>query len=452
MTFLGGSNRRLSHLLVYGLSVICLLVVLVSGLPRIAQAQVPEVQRQRPESKVNRLLDELDATYKVDAFKDPWARVLKEIVDLGPDAVPDLIVELDATNSDIMLRNLGFMLRAIGDKRAVPALIRAFPRTCRKPGSDMGCRADDKEILAFMQKHDLDGDDRDGMYGYGRPVREIGGALEKLTGVKQGEEELYHVFLGGTLPQQLAQRKLFYRCAERWAAWWEENWKKHLEDEAFAKVDLPPGDDEPSIAFPHGPDYRMGGGNSGFIAESDAAAKTWCVFYDLDTGRLVSLPEKFKGLPSDAARLDAIHNWAAEEGFDLMGTEFVPPGEKVSRFAIRALGLSAWQIADERWDTFEKEVVAAEPIKLGRPASGLLLNYDEKAKKFDSQKPAIFLFATREGAFGILRVGVEVLDTDMKDRIGKPVMGDPDLDPVGFRKGRRFGFRLVEGAEEAFVK
>jgi hypothetical protein len=110
------------------------------------------------------------------------------------------------------------------------------------------------------------------------------------------------------------------------------------------------------------------------------------------------------------------------------------------------------QIADERWDTFEKEVVAAEPIKLGRPASGLLLNYDEKAKKFDSQKPAIFLFATREGAFGILRVGVEVLDTDMKDRIGKPVMGDPDLDPVGFRKGRRFGFRLVEGAEEAFVK
>ena len=52
--------------------------------------------------------------------------LLKALVDEGPAAVPELIAELDATDDDIMLRNLGFILRAIGDKRAVPALIRAL--------------------------------------------------------------------------------------------------------------------------------------------------------------------------------------------------------------------------------------------------------------------------------------------------------------------------------------
>jgi hypothetical protein len=167
---------------------------------------------------------------------------------------------------------------------------------------------------------------------------------------------------------------------------------------------------------------------------------------------MIPTPEQFRKEPFDAARLDAIQDWAASEGFDLMGTEFTPPGEVKSRYAIRSLGLSAWQVDDDRWGSLEKEIAETEPIKLGRPASGLLLHYDAKAKQFDAVKPAIFLFHTREGAFGMLRVGVEVLDTDMKDRIGKPVMGDPDLDPVGFRKGRRFGYRLVEGAEEAFVR
>jgi hypothetical protein len=109
-------------------------------------------------------------------------------------------------------------------------------------------------------------------------------------------------------------------------------------------------------------------------------------------------------------------------------------------------------VADERWNTLEKEVVTTEPLKLGRPASGLLLHFDEKAKQFVVTKPAVFLFNTREGAHGVLLIGMEVLDTNMKDRIGKPIKGDPFMDPVGFRKGRRFGYRLFEGAEEAFVK
>lgn len=421
-----------------------LAVFAVLALAQPVAAQQPVIQRQRPDTKVNRLIEQLEATYRTHPFQDPWAGVLKEIADLGPDAVPDLIAELDATDSDIMLRNMGFLLRAIGDQRAVPALIRALPRTCRKPGSDMGCQAMDKEILAFMQKHDLDRDNRDGEYGYGRPIREISGALQKLTGMKHGEEQLYGVFLAGGVQQQLAQRKLYYRCAERWTEWWEANWRKVVDDETYAKVELPPGDDAPTVEFPHGPDFRQGSGMSGNIIESERAAKARYVFYDLDTGRGIPLPEQFRELPDSAVRRDAIEAWAADEGFDLMGTEFTPAGEAKSHYAIRTLGLSAWQVADERWDTFAAEVPGAEPLKLGRPAAGLLLRHDEKTKQVSPTEPAVFLFRTREGAYGILRLGVEVLDDDMRDRIGKPAMDEPDFDPVGFYKGRRMSYRLIE--------
>src|SRR5262245_43202133 len=185
------------------LAVMALAAVFVSAgvmLPAQAQvfpapAQPSPITRVRPQSTVNRLLDALEEESVQNRWRDPWAMRIKGLVEQGPDAVPDLIAELDATDNDMMLRTLGFVLRAIGDKRAVPALIRALPKTLRKPGSDMGLRAEDMELLDFMQKHDLNKDDRGGMYSFGRPVREIGGALAKLTGANQREEELYHTFL-----------------------------------------------------------------------------------------------------------------------------------------------------------------------------------------------------------------------------------------------------------------
>lgn len=60
----------------------------------------------------------------------PTARkTFLEIADLGNDDVPELIEELDATNNQRMIRCLGFLLRASGDRRAVPALMRAIPQT-----------------------------------------------------------------------------------------------------------------------------------------------------------------------------------------------------------------------------------------------------------------------------------------------------------------------------------
>jgi hypothetical protein len=114
-----------------------------------APQQPSPITRLRPQSTVNRLLDALEEESVRNRFRDPWAMRIKGLVEQGPDAVTDLISELDATDNDMMLRTLGFVLRAIGDKRAVPALIRALPRTLRKPGSNMGLRAEDKELLGL---------------------------------------------------------------------------------------------------------------------------------------------------------------------------------------------------------------------------------------------------------------------------------------------------------------
>ncbi len=420
-----------------------------------AASKVEFVQvRKRPESKVNQVLDRLDTANFRSPYTDDWVRMLKEIVDLGPAAVPDLIAELDVTESNLMFRHLGFALRAIDDKRAVPALIRAVPRTLlQQRSSDMGYRASDKELLAFMQKHDLQENDREGSFSYGRPMREITGALVKLTGTTQGEAELRWVYWGGSDEQKHSQRRIFYRYAQRWEHWWEQNWRKHVADEAYAKVRLPPDDDEPTSAFPHGGDYRWRGVAGGAILESDAARDAAEVFYDLDTGRHAPLPERFRGLADDASRLDAIQDWAATEGFDLMGTEWLAPGGKERHYVIRSLGMTAWEISDFRWETFEKELAGSEPVKLGRPANGLLLHFDEKTKRLDAEKPASFLFATREGAYGLLRVGVEVKDTNVK-LDGPPLRAgeDPVLDPVGFFKGRRFSCWIVEGTADSQAK
>src|SRR5262245_49543295 len=195
-------------------------------------------ERIRPNTKVNQVLDRLDQEFAQKRYGEAWARTLRELIQVGPDAVPELIAELDTTDSDIMLRNLGFALRTIGDKRAIPALIRALPKTLRKPGSDMGLPCADQELLAFLQKHDLNSTDRAGSYSFGRPVREIGAALRSLSGTRQGEEELNGVMLEGTALQQHLQRQLFYRCAQRWQKWWEKNWQEHVTDVGYALVRL----------------------------------------------------------------------------------------------------------------------------------------------------------------------------------------------------------------------
>jgi hypothetical protein len=407
------------------------------------------VGRQRGDTPTARLLDKLEAQNAgEELFKDSWCRTLKEIVDLGPPAVPELIAELDATDNDRMLRCLGFTLRAIGDKRAVPALIRAIPKTLLPPGSDMGLRSDDAELLKFAQQHDVSAQDRDGSYSFGRPVREIFAALQKLTGERRGEEQLFHIFLDGLSSQRRMKRELYQRSAQAWADWWEKTGAKQLGDAAYLRVTLPPlVAAEPKAPPPPGMHFKVDSGSSNWLLESVLNPKSRTVFYDFDTGRVSDLPEKWREAKNIEARLDEIIAWARQDGFDLMGSEYVSPDGGPNIFSLRSIDLRTWELGENRWKMQSDDITLEALQAEGTPAGDLLLHRDKESKAFDPRAIASFLYITSEGTPGLLFVGIEVQDDSLKP--GGRSEGDNELKPIAFRKGRRFGFKNFTEAKPA---
>jgi hypothetical protein len=120
--------------------------------------------------------------HRITARTEEWAGVIRELVQIGKPAVPEVAAELDRTDRTVTLRGLAFVLRGIGDPRAVPALIRAVDKRDLEVGSDFGCYVVDRELMLFLQQHQ-DFPQRDEHYfSYGRPINEISTALVKLTG------------------------------------------------------------------------------------------------------------------------------------------------------------------------------------------------------------------------------------------------------------------------------
>lgn len=425
--------------------------------PPATQGEEPQPAdaKKAKDSPTRKLLDQLKALQgrPFREIQDEMFGAIRDLVKLGPDAVPELIEELDAAESDRPMRCIGFALRAIGDKRAVPALIRAIPKTCMKASSDVGARVDDPELMEFMKKHDTDEDDRSpDHFSFCRPVREISCALRKLTGQQLGEDELNFVFLDGSDRQQRMQRQLYQRVAQRWTEWWEANWKEQVKDEVFSKVNLHIRKDlENKIAFPHGSTTKFTEGCRGMILQSVRAPDVEAigpfgtrVFLDLDTNRLTGLPERLRAPQGEPERMDEISAWAAREGFDVMATEYTVPGEDKPHYVLRSLGLTAWQIKTELWEKIAEELTKPEPPTLGTPAAGLLAHFDEKKGQYDPKEFATFLFVTREGGYGAMFVGAEVTSTAVDYSKPSPISEDFERSSVGVGRGRKLSYRLVE--------
>jgi hypothetical protein len=374
-----------------------------------------------------------------------WATAALKLTQIGKEAVPPLIEELDRTTADRPLRSLGFTLRAIGDPRAVPALIRAIPRTLMPPGSDFGLKMDDPELLAFLRKHDLDQDDRDQGFSFGRAFREITGALHSITGQRFNEDELNFIHLGGTPKQQWLQRWLFHGLAGRWTIWWKKNWRKFTDDPAYSKISLPPLPDAPAVAsmsaaqpFPTGDKVHATGSCANVIIGPTQASEYHRTFKDLDTGREIRWPGELP--PPSEARGDEIAAYATQEGYDLRGIEYRPPGSERSYYAIQALGLRAWQVDNSLYEKAESDLRANTPPALARAAGNLLMDYDPITRTYHPENKATFLFVTREGTTGILQLTGLVTEPLRSEDFGKPVGDDPPDPP-----GRTIPLKTVRG-------
>jgi hypothetical protein len=150
------------------------------------------------------------------------------------------------------------------------------------------------------------------------------------------------------------------------------------------------------------------------------------------------LPQKWRDQKDLNIHLDDITAWAAHEGFDMFGTEYVSARDGRHYFSLQSIGLQAWELGKDRWKMTAADVTLQSLQAEGRLAGRWLLRYDPKTESFDPKESTTFLYVTREGTPGLLFVGVEVTDDSQKP--GGFSTGDNELNPVHFFKGRRFGW------------
>jgi hypothetical protein len=344
-------------------------------------------------------------TYRVFCRDEEWAQTIRELAAIGKDAVPELVAELDRTDRDATLRSLAFTLRAIGDPRAVPGLIRAIPKALRRPGSDCGVQIVDRDLRAFMRAHQDYKNDQSQLVACGRPVNEILTALERIT--KHGEffdwagNDVRHIFLAGTLEQQARKRASFEQCRQRWEAWWSEHWPEFATLDELRSVELPQRDTDLAerdgvgrygALFPTGPGVRLGPVHMVRLTTSEYANGKSTL--DFDSGRTFALYEGNKAAEADRSDPTASHvAWYRRNGIDIH-----------QQGSTEGIDLHLWLVDDSRWATLEAEVRKDEPLPLGREATDTLARFEKNWTDFKFGELATFLFTTREGGRGIVQV------------------------------------------------
>lgn len=372
---------------------------------------------------------------------------MRSLIELGSAAVPRLCEELDRTDQKdrSMLRSLPFVLRGIGDTRAVPALIRAIPRCFGSDGSDMGYRCEDPELLSFMQKHDhhdhteLLGPADD--YSWGRPVNEAFPALKQLTGRGDGGFTLAHVSARKGGRHNVLGQRLYNQSAVEWAEFWEENWNKFLGEETFRFVNVIPVEtgDMPTPP-PRDVPFETNSGESNGSVGSVLSSSGHFVFRDLDTGLRGDLPEQFRKLSRDQRieSMDQIIAWARKYGFDLMGSEVEHDG--VSTHVIRAIDMEIWEISK---NDFDKPDTMNAMTSRGRKVGNIIAHFDVSAEKHEYSAAAYFCFVTSEGIPGKIMLGVPITSTNLI--AGFSDHTKDEFLHTGMYLGRRYALKWQKG-------
>ena len=175
---------------------------------------------------------------------EQWKQTIEQLVQIGAPAVPELCDVLDRTEHDVTMQSVAYTLRAIGDARAVPALIRALPKTATRGSNPL---ANDPDLLVAAIDPSREGNDRYPLFLYGRSAHEITAALEHLTGHSEGSEHL--VAAATRNPDDvLAVRDRRKQTAERWVQWWSTNGDAVLSSTAVAAAPVEPDDTKVSVA------------------------------------------------------------------------------------------------------------------------------------------------------------------------------------------------------------
>jgi RNA polymerase sigma factor (sigma-70 family) len=405
-------------------------------------------------------------SYNVFNRDEEWARTIRELATIGKAAVPELVAELDRADRDATIRSLAFSLRAIGDRRAVPALIRAIPKALRPAGSDCGVNIADHDLFMFMLANQNYPDKRPEatFVACGRPVNEILSALERLTNHSEppgvGERDpLRHVFLGGTPDEQAQQRALFVERQKLWEMWWSKHWQEFVTQEELQSVELPKREHDviemAGLArygplFPTGPHIRLGPVR--LLRLTQSAYWNGRSHLDFDTGRVFT---QYEG-----AR---IADWGPPTGWGpRVGAWYMQNGIDVRcQGRLESIDLRLWQVEASRWKTLETDIQKDSPLALGQEVTRSMAFVDQERPNAPDDSLLTFLFTTREGGRGIVQIFPKDRDSDrfrLRYRMWlspetKPAAQPPDgkvvvLPGEAKRPGSSFGVPLAATVAE----
>ncbi len=409
-------HRRVCFEVFIGLGLILCLPAASRSTAADPQAQSRTKKEALDFATIERVQQQVDILRGFEISKDPaiWTGALRTLIEIGKPAVPLLCEELDHTERNQSLRALGYVLRGCDDRRAIPALIRAIPRTLMPAGSDYGLPCDDPDLLKFLQQHANKPDRGGEHFSFGRPFREIFPALTKLTGVKHWEMEVNFVALGGGPRQQYIQRELYQRLGEFWFEWWAKNWEKYLSDaneaqieftrqalaESRARLEAMPRPPLPT-EIPTGPNIEVG---QGWSNHQISALKQ---FLDIDSGRDAKPPKILAALAKSPQPVPAVDEWAAAQGVDFYGIQRKLPGSDREFYVLQPVGMRVWRIDNDRYDTLQDELRSGNEFDRGKPVDGPIAQTDE-AGNYTPDERATFLLITREGSCGVLQMGRQV--------------------------------------------
>ncbi len=417
-------------------------------------AQLTNVPGAVGKGKVDQRVAEIAAGWEdMSVFEDveAYCPQVRELVQIGKPAVPGLCAALDGTKRDMPMRLLGFTLRAIGDPAAVPALVRAIPKTLLPPGSDCGGMAPaDPALLKFMTTNQLEPDAENARgFDLGRPVREIGGAIAKITGTNVQQEEIYSLFLDGGETQRAAERKAFHDVDARWADWWQANHGRFVSDPALVAVHLPELEvGKPVTSSSHfltGPNIRLSDCTKGEMV-SPFAMGTNCGL-SLTLGRDWGLPQPLMAASGSKMSVEDARALAETAGVDVLGDEYRDPQSGKLFYALRGVGLKAWEIPNEQWSKIGQELQSGNLPSLDTPAREWLMHFDTASARYVPGRRATFLFMARDGSQGILRVTGQVTRDFAPSDFGIPATPLDESNPdqtsdAGFSLGVKFGYRF----------
>jgi len=165
---------------------------------------------------------------------------------------------------------------------------------------------------------------------------------------------------------------------------------------------------------------------AGWVIQSAHESKQRC-FIDLDTMREGGWPTSLP--PVDKIGVDSpeVLAWARKQGYDVMGITYTSPETGKPTYCLKPLDMQVWKITPQEHRDLPDAMAGHKAYPQSHPVDLMILQHEMK-RPFDRKYGGdAFLFVTREGTAGLLRMTTQVTDTD--NPTAEAYSGDEEFTP-----------------------